>query len=365
MSAVAVGERTILIAGATGIVGGAAIEHFAEQPGWRVLAVSRRPITDRPGVEHLPLDLTDADACRAASARMAGVTDLLYAALYEKPNLVAGWRDSGQMDVNLAMLRNLMDALEPAAPGLRHVTLMQGTKAYGLHDVQVPVPAKERWPRAPHAVFYWAQEDLLRERQPRAGWHFSILRPQLILGHAVGSPMNVIAAIGVYAATLRELGRPLCFPGGGRYVHAASDSRLIAQAAQFAATSPAARNQTYNIVNGDMLVWQDLWPAIARHFGMAVGEPQPLRLAEAMPSQAPVWDRIVQRHGLQPVPLDRLLSSSWQFTDRTFGWGLEHPIDRIVSPIKLWQDGFRGCQDTEDAVIHWLTRMQQARLLPL
>lgn len=359
------GERTILIAGATGIVGGAAIDHFAGRAGWRVLALSRRPIPPRPGVEHLALDLTDPAACRAASARMAGVTDLLYAALYEKPNLVAGWRDSDQMDVNLAMLRNLMDALEAGASGLRHVTVLQGTKAYGLHDVQVPVPAKERWPRAPHAVFYWPQEDLLRQRQPHAKWHFTVLRPQLILGHAVGSPMNVIAAIGAYAATMRELGRPLCFPGGGRYVHAASDSRLIAQAAEFAATRAPASNETYNIVNGDMLVWQDLWPAIARHFGMEVGDPAPLRLAQEMPQHASVWTSIVQRHGLQDVALDRLLSSSWQFTDRTFGYGLERPIDRIVSPIKLWQAGFTGCQDTEDAVIHWLTRMQRARLLPV
>lgn len=359
------GERTILIAGATGIVGGAAIDHFAGRAGWRVLAVSRRPISERPGVEHLPLDLTDPAACRAASARLAGVTDLLYAALYEKPNLVAGWRDSDQMDINLAMLRNLMDALEVAASGLRHVTVLQGTKAYGLHDVQVRVPAKERWPRAPHAVFYWPQEDLLRERQPQSGWHFTVLRPQLILGHAVGSPMNVIAAIGAYAAIMRELGRPLCFPGGGRYVHAASDSRLIAQAAEFAATRATASNETYNIVNGDMLVWQDLWPAIAHHFGMEVGEPRPLRLAQEMPQHAAVWSAIVKRHGLQEVALDHLLSSSWQFTDRTFGHGLDQPIDRIVSPIKLWQAGFTGCQDTEDAVIHWLSHMQQARLLPV
>ncbi|HYF16786.1 MAG TPA: hypothetical protein VEA40_02885, partial [Ramlibacter sp.] len=205
---------------------------------------------------------------------------------------------------------------------------------------------------------------LLRERQPRSGWSFTVLRPQLILGHAVGSPMNVIAAIGVYAATMRELGEPLRFPGGGRYVHAASDSRLIAQAAEFAATHGVAANETYNVVNGDMLVWQDVWPAIAAHFGMAVGEPRPMRLAEEMAAHEAVWKRIVQRDGLQDVPWERLLGSSWQFTDRTFGYGLQRPLDRIESPIKLWQAGFAGCQDTEDAIVHWLRRMQQQRLLP-
>lgn len=356
--------KQILIAGATGIVGGAAIEHFAGRSDWNVLALSRRAPPERAGVTHLALDLTDPQMCRDAAPRLRGVTHLLYTALFEKPNLVAGWRDRDQMGVNLDMLRNLMDALERAAPDLRHITILQGTKAYGLHHVQVPVPAKERWPRAPHEVFYWLQEDLLRERQPHSGWTFTVLRPQLILGHAIGSPMNVIAAIGVYAATMRELGRPLSFPGGGRYVHAASDSRLIAQAAEFAGTHEVAANQTYNVVNGDMLVWQDLWPAIAAHFGMELGEPVPMRLAEEMPQHEAVWARIADRYGLQAQPLQRLLNSSWQFTDRTFGYGLEQPIDRIVSPIKLWQSGFQGCQDTEDAFLYWLTRMQQARLLP-
>jgi nucleoside-diphosphate-sugar epimerase len=354
----------ILVAGATGIVGGAAIEHFAARPGWEVLALSRRAPPPRDRVRHVPLDLMDAAACRAAGAQLQGVTHLLYAALYEKPNLVAGWRERDQMEVNLAMLRNLLDALQAHAPDLRHITILQGTKAYGLHHTQVPVPAKERWPRAPHEVFYWLQEDLLRERQPPASWSFTVLRPQLILGHAVGSPMNVIAAIGVYAATMRELGEPLRFPGGGRYVHAASDSRLIAHAAEFAGTHDVAANETYNVVNGDMLVWQDVWPAIAAHFGMAVGEPRPMRLAEEMAAHEGTWKRVVARHGLQDVPWDRLLGSSWQFTDRTFGFGLERPLDRIESPIKLWQAGFAGCQDTEDAIVHWLARMQRQRLLP-
>jgi nucleoside-diphosphate-sugar epimerase len=357
-------DKTILIAGATGIVGSAAVEHFSALPGWRVITLSRRPPIATLGAQHVSLDLLDAAACRRALSGLGDVTHLFYAALYEKPDLVAGWRDRDQMDVNLAMLRNLLDALAPAARGLRHITIMQGTKAYGLHDKQVPVPAKERWPRAPHDVFYWPQEDLLRENQPRSGWTFSILRPQLILGCAVSSPMNVIAAIGVYAAVMRELGHPLAFPGGGRYVHGASDSRLMARAAEFVATAPAAANQTYNIVNGDMLVWQDVWPAIAAHFRMPLGEPSPMKLADEMPRHENVWTRIAARHGLKVPAMAQLLGSSWQFTDRTFAYGLEKPLDRIASPVKLWKAGFNGCDDTEDALLYWLARMQQLKLLP-
>ena len=37
------GSRTVLIAGASGVIGAAAIEHFAQLPGWKVIGVSRRP----------------------------------------------------------------------------------------------------------------------------------------------------------------------------------------------------------------------------------------------------------------------------------------------------------------------------------
>ena len=357
-------KHTILIAGASGVVGAAAVEHFAALPDWEVLALSRRPSPLPEGVRHVPLDLTDAAACVAAAPGLAHVTHVMFAALYELPELVAGWRDPQQMAVNELMLRNLLDALQPAAKGLRHITLMQGTKAYGGHVEPAPVPAKERWPRHAHENFYWLQEDLLRERQPRSGWTFTVLRPQLIFGYAIGSPMNIVAAIGAYAAVQRELGAPLNFPGGGRYINAGSDSRLIARAAEFAGTHEIAANETYNVVNGDALVWQDLWAGVAQRFGMDVGPAQPLALTQAMPAQEAVWARIVAKHGLRALTLEQMIGSSWQFTDRALAHGLANPADSVLSPIKLRQHGFAGCEDTEDSFHFWLERMQAERLLP-
>jgi nucleoside-diphosphate-sugar epimerase len=357
-------KHRILIAGAGGVVGSAAVEHFASLPDWQVVALSRRRLALPEDVEHVSVDLTDAAACRRALRHLPGTTHLLYAALYEKPDLVAGWRDPEQMAINERMLRNALDALEESAPGLRHVTILQGTKAYGGHVEPAPVPCKERWPRHPHENFYWLQEDLLRERQPKRGWTFSILRPQIVLGYAVSSPMNIIGAIGAYASVLRELGRPLSFPGGGRFINAASDSRLIARAAEFTGTHEIAANESYNVVNGDMLVWQDIWQSIAARFGMEVGAPVPMRLADEMPAFEEVWARVVGRHGLRELTLEALVGSSWQFTDRAFAHGLETPADSVLSGIKLRQHGFHVCFDTEDAVHHWLAQMQSQRLLP-
>jgi len=64
--------NTVLIVGASGVIGASAAAHFAALPGWRVLGVSRRPPDPAPsGYEHIALDLTDAAACRAAAGSSA------------------------------------------------------------------------------------------------------------------------------------------------------------------------------------------------------------------------------------------------------------------------------------------------------
>ena len=357
-------KHTILIAGASGVVGAAALEHFSRLPDWNVIALSRRPVALPEGAKHISVDLTDIAACHRAALELTHVTHIMFAALFELPELVAGWRDPRQMAVNEAMLKNLLDAIEPQARGLRHITIMQGTKAYGGHVEPAPVPAKERWPRHNHQNFYWLQEDLIRSRQKHAAWTFSILRPQIVFGYAVSSPMNIIGAIGAYAAIMREQGLPLHFPGGGRYINGASDSRMIAQAAEFTATHEIAANETYNVVNGDSLVWPDIWGSIAERFKMQQGAPVPLCMTEKMPAQEALWSQIVKKYDLKSHTLAQLVSSSWEFTDRALGFGTENLADSVLSPIKLRQHGFANCYDTEDSLHDWLELMQKNRLIP-
>lgn len=357
-------NRRILIVGASGLVGAAAAEHFSGLEGWEVTTLSRRKPQFARDVRHISVDLTARDACFEAMRACEPVTDILYAALYEDEDLETGWRSQQQASINLTMLRNIVEGVETHSK-LRHITILQGGKAYGTHLGRVPVPAKERWPRLPHHIFYWQQEDYLRERAARAAWSFTILRPQLILGLAAGSPINIVAAIGVYASVLRELGCPLAFPGGGIYVTACADSRLIARAVEFAFASEVAVGETFNIVNGDVIVWRDLWGSIAAHFGLPIGDDTPMQLAKEMPGFSDVWDGIVAKYGLLPFKMEELVGSSWQIADITFGYGRERAPDRIMSPIKVRQAGFADCFDTEDAILYWLKRMQAARLLPV
>lgn len=359
-------DSCVLIAGASGTVGQAAVSHFETLGDRTVVAVSRRPVrhggTGR--VRHIPVDLTDPEACRTAVAAMPPVTHLVYTGLYEKPGLTEGWRDPEQMATNLAMLRNLMEPLLDRG-GLRHVCLLQGTKAYGVHIRPIAVPARERWPRDAHENFYWLQEDYLRERASRHGFAMTILRPQVVFGDVTGVAMNLIPVLGVYAAIRREEGLPFSFPGGPAYALEAVDARLLARALAWAAESPMAAGETFNVTNGDVFVWQNVWPAIADALGVEPAEPEPQSLAELLPGKEAVWARVVERYGLQPTKLSDLLGQSHHYADFCFAYGAKKaPLPALVSTIKLRQAGFHDCIDTEDMFRELIASLQAKRIIP-
>jgi nucleoside-diphosphate-sugar epimerase len=359
--------NTVLIAGATGLVGEAAVAQFAAA-GWDVIAVSRR--TPEPvshgSFRHLAVDLTDPAACREAFGGLGQVTHVVYAALYEKPGLVAGWREADQMETNLSMLRNLMEPLATAAAGLRHVTLLQGTKAYGAHvKPKIALPARERAPRDDHANFYWLQEDYLKAKAAERGFAWTIFRPQIIIGAAWGAAMNPLLAIGAYAAIRRELGQPFSYPGGAAHVMEMVDPRLLGEAFAWAAEAPVAVGQTFNMTNGDVYAWPEVWPALADAFGMEQGPDEPMRLAEFLTAHADVWDRVVAREGLRPIPLLQFLGESHHYADMLLRPGVDATaLPILVSTVKLRQAGFHACYDTEDSLRHWVGVMVERRLLP-
>jgi nucleoside-diphosphate-sugar epimerase len=359
------GIGKVLIVGASGVVGQAAAEAFVAA-GWDVIAVSRRApdVAPSPRWRHLKLDLLDAEACKAAAREISGVTHVVYAALYEKPGLVAGWRADDQMATNLAMLRNLLGPLREHA-ALVHVSLLQGTKAYGVHLKPFPVPARESWPRHPHANFYWLQEDFVRTELAPRGVGFTIFRPQIVFGDAVGAAMNVMPVLTAYAAICRHEAKPFAYPGGPDYLLEAADARLIGRALVWAAGAATARNETFNITNGDVFSWRNVWPAISAAFGMEQGADAPRRLAEWLPEKAEAWNTIVQRFDLRRVSLAELIGQSHIYADFVMATGAtREPKPVLVSTIKLRQAGFGDCIDTEQMFRELIGALIAKRLAP-
>ena len=357
-------DRTLLVVGATGLLGRAALVHFKALAGWRVLGMSRRA-PDVDGVTHLAADLMDASSVDRHRDALATVTHVFYAALFEMDDLIGGWRHHDQMDTNMAMFRNLLGPLEEVADGLAHVAILQGTKAYGVHVEPMRAPARERWPRHEHENFYWLHEDHLKARQAGKPWTYSIWRPQAVFGHAVGSPMNLLGAIAVYASICKEKGESCRYPGGIPVVTEATDARLLARAMEWGADNPdAVANQTFNITNGEVLIWPNLWPFVCGYFGVEEGDPEPRCLAETMPTLEPFWAEMVGKRDLAPYTLEELIGGSWQFLDRATRPTGGHVPPSIVSGIKLRQAGFGDCFDNEQSLAYWFDEMRRARVIP-
>ena len=355
----------ILVAGATGLVGFAAMKHFAEK-GFKVTALSRRRPFETFGATHIPLDLTDRAACAEAMAGMGDVTRLVYAALHEKPGLVAGWLEADQIETNKRMLENLFDPLEKSAFRLRHVSVLQGTKAYGAHVRPLSVPAREnRVEMKEQPNFYWEQEEYIRAKQQGRDWSWTIFRPQIIFGFSLGAAMNLIPAIGVYGALLKEEGKPLSFPGGASSVLEAVDADLLAHAISWAGSRAGAGNDIFNVTNGDVFVWKNVWPAIADALGMEPGEATPMSLGAQMPKRAAEWDAIRAKYDLVAPDMASFVGESFHYADFTMAYGAERDTPAaIVSTIALRRAGFHEVIDTEEMFRKYLRLFQEKKLLP-
>jgi NAD(P)-dependent dehydrogenase (short-subunit alcohol dehydrogenase family) len=86
----------VLVTGASGLLGVAAIEKFISA-GWDVVGVSRRKpeLLSGRDVQFLSVDLRDEEAARAAFEPLTDVTHIAYTALHEKPELASDRRASG------------------------------------------------------------------------------------------------------------------------------------------------------------------------------------------------------------------------------------------------------------------------------
>ncbi|MFZ8929908.1 MAG: NAD-dependent epimerase/dehydratase family protein [Pseudomonadales bacterium] len=353
--------RRILIAGASGVVGQAAVRHFEALQGWEVIGLSRRP---PQGVRATPLaaDLSD-PACIEQIQALPPITHVVYAALYEAPGLLEGWRSAEQMQRNDTMLAHCLEGLEAHPVG--HVSLLQGTKAYGAHIHPMRIPGLERRPRDPHDNFYWLQEDRLRATAARAGFSTTVWRPPIIFGPSLGAPMNVLTTLGVYGALCAAEGRPFSFPGGVCGPLDGVDAALLAEAFAWAGTAPEARDRTFNVSNGDVFQWDHLWPELTEGLGLTPGAPEPRSLAHWLPTQSDAWDRLRAQYDLQAPGLSELLGDSPIYADMLLGYGRDRPPPPTqLSTIALRQAGFAGCRDTETLLLEQLHALAEARVLP-
>lgn len=351
--------RKAVVVGALGVIGRYIVERLEAEGGWEIVGLSRRPAPDRPGVRHVSVDLLNEDDVAAKMGACEGATHVFYAAFQGVEGHASGY--AANVAPNLGMLVNAVSAIEPLSPKLQRVVLVTGTKTYGVHLGPYKTPAREDDPRHMPPNYYFDQVDWLTGRQRGKAWDWVELRPQTLCGFAPGTPMSVVPVIGVYAAFCRELGLPFRFPGkAGAYttIYQATDSAHFADACLWAATEPRCSNQAYNITNGDYFRWCHLWPKFADFFGLDHAPPQTISLTQMMADKGPLWDRIVEKHGLQPYRLEEI--AAWPFADYVFGsdW------DVMSNVTKSRQHGFHAVVDSEEMFLRLFAKFRDEKIVP-
>jgi nucleoside-diphosphate-sugar epimerase len=358
-------KNKVLVAGASGLIGVAAIEAFLSA-GWNVVGISRRKPALPSGrrFDFISVNLRDEHAAREALSSLSDVTHVAYAAIYENTNdLVRGWSNADQIAINNAMLHNVIEPLISGKSALKHVSILQGTKAYGVHLHPIAIPARESDPRDGHANFFFDQQDYIREMGAKHGFTYTVLRPQLVTGETPGA-LNVLPAIGVYAAIRREKGEPFSFPGGPSFVWESADANLVGQVMLWAAQAPKAANEIFNVTNGDVFEWRSVWPAIAGTLGVELGPDEPTSLAAYIRDNADVWSKIVAKYGLASSDLRSFVGQGDQHADFAFAYGaLAGPV-AFVSTVKLRKAGFNTAVDTQEAFRAALQSLVDRKLLP-
>jgi nucleoside-diphosphate-sugar epimerase len=348
-------KKTALVAGALGVVGRATMTYLNELDDWNVIGLSRRAPDFKTDARFHQLDLTDADACRTVLGDIHDITHVFYCAY--APRLTF----ADEVDVNLAMLRNLIAALLPTLPSLDHVQLVHGSKWYGCHVGPYKTPAREDDPRSLVPCFYYAQQDWLEAHQRGQSWSWSALRPHGICGFAVGSPISQLTILATYGSICAHLGLPLRFPGKpGAFsaLYQTTEATFLAEAMTWIATAPQCANEAYNVTNGDFIRWEQLWPEFARFFGTTPGPVQTLNLVAYMANKGALWEKIRVKHNLRDYRLEAL--ANWSFADWLYGTD----YDIMSSTTKLRQAGWNKVVDSQTMYLKLLQELREDAIIP-
>jgi nucleoside-diphosphate-sugar epimerase len=354
-------KNVALVVGASGITGSNLAEKLISK-GWETFGLARNPQKDIQDLKPVSADLLNTE-------------NLKYALVEISPThvFITSWMrndtEAENIRVNSLMVRNLLDVLSPKK-SVQHVALVTGLKhylgpfeAYAKEGFLPETPVREEHPRLDIENFYYAQEDEVYAAAARDGFTWSIHRPHTVIGKAVGNMMNLGTTLAVYATICKETGRPFRWPGSEAQWNGLSDvtdARVLAEQLIWASTTDAARNQAFNITNGDYFRWSWLWKQLAQWFDVeAVGYDGSIHpLEEEIKNDGPIWQEIAKRYNLKEPDLNRL-ASAWH-TDLDLG----RPIEVMTDMSKSRKLGFLVFQKTDESFYELFAQLRTENLIP-
>lgn len=290
-------ERTVLVTGASGFLGGHVCRRL-QAAGWRVRGLVRPGRAAPEGADAVPAaDLGDADAAARAVAGADAVVHL--AARVHVMRDTAADPLAEFRRVNVEGTRVLLDAA--IAAGVRAFVLASSAKAVGEATAAPWTEATEPRPADPYGVSKLEAERLVLARAAGTGTAATVLRLPLIYGPGVRA--NVLR---LFDHVWR--GTPLPFRGiANRRTLLFSGN--AAAALEAVLDSPAAAGETFFASDGRAVSTPELVEMIAAALGKAPRLlPLPLGLLRAAARAGDVVARVL------PVPLttaavDRLTGS--------------------------------------------------------
>jgi nucleoside-diphosphate-sugar epimerase len=354
-------QKRALIVGASGIAGSNLADRLIDS-GWQVYGLSRGRTLVSSKVQPIIADLTSMESVRAA-LQSVDVTHVFFTTWARQAN------ERENIRVNGAMVSNVLDALAEGASTLQHVALVTGLKHYlGPFEAYatgaVPdTPFRESQGRQEVENFYYEQEDRVFAAAQRQGYTWSVHRPHTIIGFAVGNAMNMGTTLAIYATLCKHTGSPFIFPGSSTQWNSLTDmtdARLLARQLEWAATADTAKNEDFNIVNGDVFRWKWMWSRIAEYFDVEPvafdGEVRPLE--SRMQEAGSQWHRIATRFNLVETDINKLVS--WWHTDADLGRSMEVVTDMSKSR----KAGFLDFEATDEAFFALFDRLEAERIIP-
>ena len=354
-------SKIALVVGASGITGSNLAEKLISQ-GWTTYGLSRNPKNDTIGLLPVGADLLDLNSLNTALADISPTHVFI-------TTWMRNDTEAENIRVNAEMVRNILDVLSPKK-SVQHVALVTGLKhylgpfeAYAAEGFLPETPLREEHPRLNIENFYYAQEDEVYAAAARDNFTWSIHRPHTVIGHAVGNQMNMGTTLAVYASICKETGRPFQWPGSEAQWNGLSDmtdARVLAEHLIWAATTEAAKNEAFNIVNGNFFRWSWLWKQLAAYFDIAVagydGTIHPLETEIA--NDGLLWKEIAERYQLVEKDLSRL-ASAWH-TDLDLG----RPIEVMTDMSKSRKLGFTVFQKTNESFYELFDQLRAKKLIP-
>jgi nucleoside-diphosphate-sugar epimerase len=354
-------DITALVVGATGIAGRGISQELTSR-GIAVFGLARRPEGIVEGIKFLSADLLDPISLKSALANVQPTH--IYISTWSRRAT-----EEENIKVNAGMVRSLLNAVAPLKR-VKHVALVTGLKhylgpfdAYARSGTLPLTPVREEQPRLDVPNFYYSQEDEVYSAAARDGFTWSIHRPHTIIGKAIGNAMNMGTTLAAYASICKETGRPFTFPGSEAQWNGLSDmtdTRVLAKHLVWASTIDQAKNEAFNVVNGDIFRWNWLWPRLAKWFGLeSVGYEGQIRPLETqMAKDAAVWRQMAAKYGLVESDLDRI-ASPWH-TDLDLGRPIEVMTDMALSR----RLGFSVYQNTEEAFQDLFETLRTDKVIP-